>query len=172
MDQFPFFIMKNNRFYNIFKETKYIMKEINEIEESCIWFKLPDDILTSIVWNFLKPEIKVWTNKKNYEKYHPVIKKMIPTNIYDSYVRDMVRNNNSYVLEQLFKENFLKWTKWKNYKYKNAIYNNYIDYLEWLGRDYNSIKCGLLINKYYEKYQVRRKNGIKTMSNNDIKWSN
>lgn len=110
---------------------------------------LNDDIMT-IIYKYLSPEIKVWLNRKNYIKNHKCVKSLIDTKLYDSYVRDMVRNDYSFVLEQLIKENFRKWHNWKKYNYNGDIYKTYLVFIRNYANDNNSYKCLRLIDEYAE----------------------
>ena len=65
----------NNRFYNLYDV-------------------LNDDVI-DIIYQKLSPNVLVWTNKKNYLKYHYIVKKMIPCEFYDDYIRDIIKTNSS-----------------------------------------------------------------------------
>ena len=61
-----------------------------------IWKSLPDDLIDHLLL-FLKPSLKMTLNKEYYKKYHYLVKQLIPIKYYESYLRDMVRNDSSFV---------------------------------------------------------------------------
>ena len=137
-----------------------------------IWFNLPEDIFVCNIIPYLRPTIKVWLSTTYYEKYHYIIKPLIPSNYYDSYVRDMIRHDCHYVLKQLLNENFEKWIKWKNYNFKNCVYTTYISFLLDYSCLHNSTKCKDMVYFFIEKSNVTKKehkNNKKYISN---QWSN
>lgn len=132
---------------------------------------LPNEIVKECVWQYLSPFVKVWLNKSYYEKYHYCVKYYIPENLQDSYVRSMIRKDNSFIIERLLYENFNDWIKTLRYPYKNYIFNNYVFFLSHFAVENTSTKSYNIINKYlrlsgYEK-KWHKKNSIKY-----IRWSN
>ena len=67
--------------------------------------KMPEDIIKYIK-KFLPLSTLVWLDKQTYIKNHHIIYKLIPTNKYESYVRDMIRKDNQLVISCLRRENF------------------------------------------------------------------
>ena len=65
---------------------KNILKNINLISED----------LVSEIFLYINLELLIMTNKNYYFKYHKLIKKNINPNRYESYIRDMVRKDNSF----------------------------------------------------------------------------
>ena len=105
---------------------------------------LPNEVC-SIIFSFVRDEEKVFLNKEYYEKYHYLISNKISSN-YDNYIRDIIRNDSSFVLNQLLLENYERWLQKKKRIHKNIIYNNYSDYLLGLCMENESTKCRELIN--------------------------
>ena len=98
---------------------------------------IPDDILINNIKPILKPETLVWLDKTNYIKYHSCIEKQIkhrptsnyPSGVYESYVRDIVRMDYSFVFEQILNDNIQKWIRIRNYRFKDKIYNTYLNFV-------------------------------------------
>ena len=130
---------------------------------------LPNDIC-NIIFDYVKDEEKIFVNKKYYNNYHYLLKDKINRKNYDNYVRDIIRTNSSFVLNQLLIENYERWLVKKKRIHKNVIYNNYIDYLIGLCMDYESTKCRELINNFYDNKGLS-KNLHKKNRNNNKRWT-
>jgi hypothetical protein len=63
--------------------------------------KLPDELI-KLIHKFLPIQAIVFTNKQNYNLYHPYVKKYISN--YENYIRDTMRRDNSFVFEKIMKE--------------------------------------------------------------------
>jgi hypothetical protein len=87
---------------------------------------LPDDVIYYIK-DFIPNHILLWVSKKIYIKYRNLIKFMYNTN--DSYVRNVLRTDNSFVFDFVLRDNFIKWWNCKKYQYKNRIYPTFLDFL-------------------------------------------
>ena len=133
--------------------------------------KLPEDICVCHILPYLRPEIIVWTDKDNYKKYHHVVKKMIPSQFFCSYVRDIIRNDFSFVFNMIVEENFDKWLKMKNYKYSDVMYNDYVKYLNDYCIKNESNKCKILLREKIKNANMS-KNWHKNNRNKDIRWNN
>ena len=132
---------------------------------------LPDDLINSHVWPNLPHSTKVWLNKSCYKTFHYCIRDMVPANVYDSYIRNVIRYDDCIVFELLLLENFDKWIKILKYSYKEYVFYNYIFFLSHFALENTATKCYSLINSYlktagYEK-KWHKKNSIKY-----IRWSN
>jgi hypothetical protein len=84
---------------------------------------LPDELII-IIKEYLPKIHFTFTNKNNYTLYHELLKPTIVN--FEKYIRDMIRRDNHFVFEYIVKENIFIWLKIKNYRYKNAIFKNYI----------------------------------------------
>ena len=131
---------------------------------------LPDDIIKEYIFPKLSPEILVWLTKENYIKYHYVIKNIIPKYSIESYIRDIIRNDYSFIFNYILDEQFIKWLTMKKYTYKSYIFENYFTFLMQFCIDNNSNKCLILIqnkgsNYFKEKWSKKVK--IK-----NCRWSN
>jgi hypothetical protein len=134
-----------------------------------IWKSLPDDLIDHLLL-FLKPSLKMTLNKEYYKKYHYLVKQLIPIKYYESYLRDMVRNDSSFVFSYILNENIDKWLKWRNYRYKTLIYKNYIYFIKQFCLDNESHKCYAILQDELKKRGLSKKN-IKIITNRDIRWT-
>tara|TARA_B100000073_G_C23670681_1_gene548491 strand:+ start:621 stop:995 length:375 start_codon:yes stop_codon:yes gene_type:complete len=123
-----------------------------------------------MIFEHVRDEEKIFVNKEYYFKYHHLLKNKIDSKHYDNYLRDIIRNDNSFVLNQLLEENYEKWLSKKKRIHKNIIYNNYTDYLIGLCLDYESTKCRELINDFYNNKGLS-KNLHKKNRNNNKRWT-
>ena len=129
---------------------------------------LPDDII-KIIWYKILPKYKIFINKENYIKFNYLIDQNI-TN-HDSYIRDIIRNDSSYVFYYILQRCFNNWLQMYNYKYKGVIYTNYINFILFYMQQNNSSKCNNLINLQLNLCELKKK----LYKNNRIKynkWSN
>ena len=133
-----------------------ILKRIN---------KLPD-VLIDIIQSYLPINKIIFLNKINYLTNHKSL--YINKDIFDNYVRDMVRNDYSFVLEQILEENYKKWLK-KRLKYKNIIYHNYISFLTSFCIENRATNCRNIISIFLEKHGIS-KNQHKNNTFINIKW--
>jgi hypothetical protein len=132
--------------------------------------KMPDDIIRYIK-KFIPISTFVWLDKKTYFENHHIIYKLIPTNKYESYVRDMIRKDNQLVISCLMRENFKKWISYKKYLYKNIIYQNFNYFLLDFCRENNSTNCSNVINEYLKDSRLSKNQHKKNIVRN-IKWTN
>lgn len=126
---------------------------------------LPNEICDEI-FLYVRDEEKMFVNKEYYIKYHHLLKDKINSKNYDNYVRDIIRTNSSFVLNQLLEENYERWLAKKKRIHKNVIYNNYIDYLIGLCMEYESTKCRELIINFYKNKGLSKNLHKKNRSNN------
>ena len=106
---------------------------------------LPDDII-AIIWKHLSKFNKIFLNKNNYIKYNHLIDILIINGRYESYVRNIIRNDYSFVFDQIFKRKYKYWLQIKKYQYTDTIYKNYILFLLYYSNINNSQKCYDIIN--------------------------
>jgi len=129
---------------------------------------LPDDVIR-VIKEYLPITILVFTNKTNYFLYHSSLKKYISN--YENYIRDAIRRDNSFVFNEIIKENYKLWLRIKNYSFKNAIYKNYIYFLLNYCIENNSSVCRLCLSDFLKQHGLcqnqHKKNIIK-----HIRWKN
>ena len=112
---------------------------------------LNDDVL-SIIFQQIPNENKVWLNKHYYLKYHKLVKNMIDSEFYESYILDIVKQDYSFVFTQIINEKFDYFHKWKNYYFNGEKYHSFLIFLREFSRKNNSPKCVQVIdNKAIEK---------------------
>lgn len=107
--------------------------------------KLPEE-LQRYIRQFIPLKTFLWVDKKSYINYHHIISKYIKR--YDSYVRDIIRNDNYFVFSFIMREKFPKWILNKKYNYKNTIYTNYIRFLVHFCNENQSTNCANIIKDY------------------------
>jgi hypothetical protein len=133
--------------------------------------KLPREIIEEYIWPNISLRIKVLLNKFYYEKYHYIIYQFIPDNQRDSYIRFVIRNDYSMILNKLLQQNFKDWIKLLHYQYKNELFYNYIFFLSHFAVENTSSKSNYLINDYL-KIAGYEKKWHKKNSSKHIRWSN
>jgi hypothetical protein len=104
--------------------------------------KLPKDV-TNIIKDYISIYKMVWVNKTYYLKYHCLLKNCIC--LYENYIRDMIRRDNNFVLNEILRENYVKWMSMKKYTYKNLIFSNYLYFLLDYCQENESSKCRYLV---------------------------
>ena len=104
------------------------------------------------------------------QKYHYLISSKISYNNYDNYIRDIIRTDSSYVLNQLLHENYERWLAKRKRIHKNIIYNNYTDYILGLCLESESTKCRELIIEFYNTKGLSKNLHKKNRSNNK-RWT-
>ena len=133
---------------------KNILKNINLISEDLVFE----------IFSFVNLELLVNPNKNYYFKYHKLIKKKINPNRYESYIRSMLRKDNSFTFAVLLNENIDKWKCIVKYYYNHQIFTNYLYFLDFFALENNSTNCRNLIKEkakavlgtnWYKKVKVR-----------------
>jgi hypothetical protein len=130
--------------------------------------KLPDEII-SIIKEYIPHFHLVFVNKQNYKLYHPLIKKYIYN--YENYIRDIVREDHSFVFEQILNENYKRWMTIKKYTYKNIIYNNYIYFIISYCIDNQSNNCRIVLVNFLREHGLCQNQHKKNILKN-IRWKN
>ena len=108
--------------------------------------KLPDELKT-FVSSFISKKVKMFLNKTLYLENHQFIKDYISCSRFESYVRDIVRKDHSFVFNNLLVHNIEKWIKWKSYMFGDCVYYNYLVFLIFYCIDNSSTKCRELIQQ-------------------------
>lgn len=111
--------------------------------------KLLPEAIESIIKEFIPIRTLCFLNKTFYLNYHKNVKKWIMSkNLYDNYIRHVLRNDNDYIFKLLLKENFMKWFRMKKYKYSNKIFVNYCCFIDKFCLHHESTKCRELLKKH------------------------
>lgn len=131
-------------------------------------YMMPDDIKYYILQYLRIPTIII-TNKKKYVLYHKYLRPYIIKNNIENYIRNTIKRDHDFVLQQIIIENVEKWILLKDYIYKNHIYKNYIYFLIMFCVEHKSYRCYNMINIFLKQKQFcqnrHKKNIIKC-----IKW--
>jgi hypothetical protein len=132
--------------------------------------KLPIEI-ERYIKDFIPIQVLCFLNKKYYIKYHKYVKDWVPKELYENYLRDMVRRDNDFVVNLLVKENYKKWLQIKKYRYKNTIYGNYICFMDSFCIENQSTKCRNSLKDFLNKTGLS-KNQHKKNTITNIIWRN
>lgn len=128
--------------------------------------KLPDELI-KLIKEYIPVIVTIFMNKNIYIKNHNIIKKYIPN--YESYTRDIIRNNYNFVFQEICKENFKKWLFIKKYHYKSTIFSNYIYFLLYFCNENNSYKCREIILLHLKQHGLIEKQSKKNIIKH-IRW--
>uniref|UniRef100_A0A6C0HD46 Uncharacterized protein n=1 Tax=viral metagenome TaxID=1070528 RepID=A0A6C0HD46_9ZZZZ len=132
--------------------------------------KLPNE-LVSFLYSYIPTKITMFLNKKIYLKNRSLVRKMVPKNQYENYIRAMIRRDNDFVFALLIQENFERWLFFKNYVYKTMLFSNYIYFLLEYSIENESDKCKQVVNRYITKSGLS-KNQHKKNTTKNIRWRN
>tara|TARA_B100000963_G_C22634187_1_gene676634 strand:+ start:1892 stop:2305 length:414 start_codon:yes stop_codon:yes gene_type:complete len=133
-----------------------------------LFIALPNDII-QYIWELTDPSIKCITDRKNYFLYYNELYNKI--NNKQSYIRNIIKYDDSFILRYLLKSHGFKWVMIKKYIYKNNIYNNYLYFIYYFSNDKRATKCINEIRNYFDitgfGSNLHKKNRIK-----NIRWTN
>lgn len=142
-------------------------KLIKEEEEELLKYtvKLADELI-GLIYEYIPRIVKVFLSKQMYLEDHWLIRNYINKMNIEKYIRTIIRQDNSFVLNQLLIENIKKWLYMKKYYYKNCIYANYLIFLDSYSLENESTKCRQLILSLLEelgltKNRFKKKNIIR-----------
>tara|TARA_Y100000389_G_C17191350_1_gene379011 strand:- start:247 stop:582 length:336 start_codon:yes stop_codon:yes gene_type:complete len=97
-----------------------------------------------LILNFLPYNVKYLLNKTYYKKYH----KFASFFRGDGYIKFVIRNDMTFIFNELLNTNIEKWEKKKKIMYKNKKYMSFIKYINQLLIEYKSNKCrNILYNR-------------------------
>lgn len=130
--------------------------------------RLPVELVRYIK-EYIPKKMFTFTNRENYNLYHPLIKPSIKD--YESYIRAMIRQDNDFVFKRIVEENYIKWYEIRQYKYKNMIFNNYLYFVMNFCIENDSNNCRKIISDFLKEHglgkNLHKKNVVKY-----IKWKN
>jgi hypothetical protein len=107
--------------------------------------KLPIEMIYEID-AYIPTSVKMFLNKKMYIQNHKqIISDFIDKKNIEKYIRVTVRQDNDFSFKLLLEENIHNWLKIKSYLYKNAIYMNYVVFLQFYCDEHESHGCKALI---------------------------
>jgi hypothetical protein len=119
-------------------ETNNFIKNMN---------KLPTELL-DIIFSYIPNYYKIHLNKEYFKKYHYLLKNNIINNKTEDYIRDTIKRDNDFIFNQLFIENYNKWSKMYNYYYNSFEFYNYITFLCYFCEENGTSKCKNIIYNY------------------------
>jgi len=131
-------------------------------------YMLPEDIV-SIIELYIPSSSLIFVNKNYYEKYHCLIKHLIPKNQFENYIRNIIRRDYDFVFLQILNDNYKKWLNIKQYAYKNIIYKNYIYFLSDYIIHNSSTNCRNVMNEFLKEHGLCQ-NRHKKNSYIHIRW--
>ena len=129
---------------------------------------LPNDII-NVIFEFIPHHKLVFVNSLYYNQYHSLLRPYIQ--LFDNYIRDIIRRDNEFVFKKIINENIHKWIKYKQYSYKNMIFNNYVYFVIHYCIENDSENCRKLLIDYLVKHDLC-KNLHKKKVVKYIKWNN
>lgn len=130
---------------------------------------LPKEIKI-LIWEKISLSQKIFIKKEYYLKYNSVIELLIAKNKYQSYLRDIIRCDFSFVFKKVLERKFKYWSLiTKSFLYKTIHYPSYIQYIYSLCQAYNSIKCLNILNVFLSLSGFK-KDWRKNISNKYYQW--
>jgi hypothetical protein len=127
---------------------------------------LPPD-LVRYTSEFVPNRIFLFTNKLNYNLYRPLIISLISNQ--DNCLRDMIRQDNEFVVDVMIRENYLRWAEIKRYRYKNMVFKNYLYFIIYFCVENESTNCRNVVNSFLKEHGLN-KNLHKKNIVNYIRW--
>ena len=125
--------------------------------------------VVNIIKEYIQKKTIVFTNRENYQLYHPLIKSSIKD--YESYIRSMIRQDNEFIFKRIIEENCFKWYGIKQYQYKNMIFTNYLYFVISFCIENDSSNCRKVVSEFLKEHglgkNLHKKNVVKY-----IKWKN
>ena len=131
-------------------------------------FLLPDDIIR-VIKEYIPLRILQVTNKISYTAYHLHQRDVLHN--YESYVREVVKRDYSFIFELIIRENIQKWNNVKKYLYKNVIYASYIYFILNYCIENNSHRCIIVLCAFLKQHGLCQNQHKKNITKH-IRWKN
>jgi hypothetical protein len=131
-------------------------------------YMLPED-LVPVIYEYIPLKTLMFLNKKMYLQNHKLVRKFVPKDQYENYIRAMIRRDNDFVFGLLIQENFERWLFFKHYTYKTTLFSNYIYFLLEYSIENESDKCKQIVNRYIVKSGLSQNQHKKNTTKN-IRW--
>jgi len=131
---------------------------------------IPNEII-EIIYSYVPMIYILFSNKKLYTKNHSLVKKYIPRDQYENYIRDTIRRDNYFVFTQLMRENQERWLYLKRYTYKSTLFSNYIYFLFEYCIENDSDHCKQIVQRFLQESGLS-KNQHKKNTHTNIRWTN
>ena len=130
--------------------------------------KLPQELI-GLIKEYVPKKEFIFTNRENYKLYHYLIP--IKPNIFDDYIKDMIKRDNEYILNSIIRENYKKWYEKGKVWYKNMSFGNYLYFIINYCIENGSENCQKIINIFLKELgldkNLHKKNVVRY-----IKWKN
>lgn len=115
--------------------------------KSSLLICLPDDILYDI-YLLIHNESKYLLNKTNYEKHYVNIINSLRKAKYNSYIRFIIRNDYSYLFDNLLKHKYNEFHIKNKISYKNITYKYLYEFVKYYIQTNNSCRCNNILINY------------------------
>jgi hypothetical protein len=132
--------------------------------------KLPV-VIIDIISKYVPNVVYMWLNKEYYYKYHHLLSTYMNQKVREQYIRQIVRKDDYFVFNQLLIENYSWWLKMTKYLHKDAIYANYLMFLNFYCLDNDSFECKELITNLLKELGLSKNQHKKNIIRN-IRWKN
>jgi hypothetical protein len=129
-------------------------------------FRLPDDIIR-VIQEYIPLRVLQFTNKISYAAHHLQLREVMYN--YESYVREVVKRDYSFIFEQIIRENIQKWNNDKKYVYKNVIYASYIYFILNYCIEHNSQHCRNVLSSFLKQHGLCQNQHKKNITKH-IRW--
>lgn len=139
---------------------------------------LPYEIMINHIYPYISDDVLIWLNKDNYIKLHDNVLSKISKNDFNTYIRFIIKNDLSFVFQQVINTNLqisINNNIFKSkYYYKNNTFNNNYDFYNYYCIEYNSNKCRSIISdKLSSLYGKKQHKKLKIKNNiKNNKWIN
>ena len=117
---------------------------------------LPNEIV-NIIFNYISSRQKIFLNHNFYWQYNNLIDQIINRANYDSYIRDIIRNECIFVFTKILNRKFSHWIRNSNYRFGNVTYPNYVFYLMYYANKHNSYKINNILNQQFVLSGLKKK---------------
>jgi hypothetical protein len=108
---------------------------------------LPDDLLCNIYLR-IQNESKYLLNKTNYEKHYVNTINNLRKAKYNSYIRFIIRNDYSYLFDNLLKHKYSDFHIKNKISYQNITYNYLYEFVKYYIQTNNSCRCNNILINY------------------------
>jgi len=129
---------------------------------------LPNELI-NLIKEYVPKKYFIFTNRENFKLYHYLIK--ISPNKFDDYIKNIIKRDNEYILNEIVRENYVKWYEKGQVYYKNKSFGNYLYFIINYCIENESENCLKIINIFLKELgldkNLHKKNIVKY-----IKWKN
>jgi len=133
---------------------------------------LPDDV-RGIVFDFIRPQARIATSREEFGKnYLAVLASIQETSGIDSYIRDVIRGDRTFVFPILVRLSYGRWMKIERWRFNFIVFPTYAHYVYYLCRDYGRQALLNELVRYEKGIGVYDKNRHKKIRFRHIRWSN